>query len=265
MKRILSGLALIAAIAIVTYMNRAEASSSVDGASIDSGIAPKLLETAVENGQPDVRLTYTGMKISFNPDAHEPNWVAWELTQDETNGDVSRTNKFFSDPDVDGCATTYDYRGSGYDRGHMAPAGDMKWSEKAMEESFLLTNICPQAHKLNSGSWKKLEEHCRAWAQRDSAIVIVCGPVLTDEIMETIGTTGVAVPQRFFKVVLAPYANPPRAIGFVMNNGEVKGGMQGAACSVDDVEAITGLDFFAALPDSIEEKVESRFSYRDWR
>lgn len=210
------------------------------------------------------RVDYKGFDVSFNSDLHLPNWVAWELLAIETEGDVSRAKKFVADESVAGCAEDYDYSYSGYDRGHIAPAGDMKWDEQAMNESFYLTNICPQDHSLNSGAWGNLEKKCRIWARHDSVLVIVSGPVLTDKLRETIGDTRVSVPKRFFKVILAPYANPPRAIGFVMNNGKVKGGMQEAAVSVDEVERITGHDFFSSLPDSIEQEVERQCDFHYW-
>lgn len=223
------------------------------------------LERVVTN--PDLTeqlIEYKGMIVSFNADMHIPNWVSWELTRDEATGVEPRSNAFASDPCVDGCASLSDYRGSGYDRGHMAPAGDMKWDPETMRESFLLTNICPQAKSLNSGSWKKLEEKCRIWAQADSAVVIVCGPVLTAVPVEYIGAGRVAVPQRFFKVILSPYADPPRGIGFVMPNGAVPGGMQACAVSIDEVEALTGHDFFSSLPDDIEDVVESQCKFNYW-
>jgi endonuclease G len=133
-----------------------------------------------------------------------------------------------------------------------------------MQACFYLTNMSPQAAALNSGAWKKLEDKCRDWAVRDSAIIIVCGPVLTDRITKTIGDTKVSVPTRYFKVILAPYANPPRAIGFIMNNGKVEGGMQQAAVSVDEVERITGFDFFSELPDDIENEVEAQCNFTLW-
>lgn len=223
------------------------------------------LERVVTN--PDLTeqlIEYKGMIVSFNADMHIPNWVSWELTRDEATGVEPRSNAFAPDPCVDGCASLSDYRGSGYDRGHMAPAGDMKWDPETMRESFLLTNICPQAKSLNSGSWKRLEEKCRIWAQADSAVVIVCGPVLTDVPVEYIGAGRVAVPQRFFKVILSPYADPPRGIGFVMPNGAVHGGMQACAVSIDEVEALTGHDFFSSLPDDIEDVVESQCKFNYW-
>lgn len=209
-------------------------------------------------------INYDGMTVSFNPDLHIPNWVAWELTAEEATGTEPRYDKFYYDPNVEGCATPEDYVHSGYDRGHMAPAGDMKWDKKAMEETFCMTNIVPQDGSLNRGTWKKIEEKCRARAAKDSAIIIVCGPVLTDKPREYIGSSRVAVPQRLFKVILAPWAETPYAIGFLMDNGAVPGGMQAAAVTVDEIEAVTGHDFFSALPDSLENKLESTVNFNRW-
>lgn len=209
-------------------------------------------------------LHYKGMDISFNPSRHIPNWVAWELTADEIDGTEPRSAKFFSDESVEGCAEPYDYNYSGYDRGHMAPAADMKWDKNAMRETFYMTNICPQAKALNSGTWKKLEEKCRLWAQADDAIYIVCGPIYDNSPIEYIGDSRVYVPRRFFKAIISPYADPPRGIGFIMPNGKVPGGMQAAAVTIDEIEEITGYDFFASLPDEIENKIESQKNFHQW-
>lgn len=223
------------------------------------------LEYVVTNPALDEEMVhYTGMTVSFNPRLHVPNWVAYELTADEADGQEPRYKTFAVDPDVEGCATPDDYRNSGYDRGHMAPAADMKWDATAMRESFYMTNIAPQSNTLNRGTWGKMEEKCRARARRDSAIIIISGPVLTDPVEMHIGATGVAVPQRFFKVVLSPYASPPRAIGFLVPNGYVKGGMQECAVTVDSVESVTGHDFFSLLPDEIENQVESHKDFLRW-
>ncbi len=236
-----------------------------------SGSANKLpgadLTSVITNpGQKEVIIQYMGMTVSFNPDLHIPNWVAWELTADEAAGTEPRYDKFSADPDVDGSASPRDYTSSGYDRGHMAPAGDMKWNEDAMRQTFFMTNICPQAGELNRGSWRKLEEKCRARTTRDSAVIIVCGPVLkgANPITGYIGDSKVAVPAKFFKVVLSPYTNPPTAIGFIMPNGSVAGGMQKCAMTVDEVERLTGHDFFSQLPDSIESVVESTCNFNKW-
>ncbi len=212
----------------------------------------------------EVLIEYKGMNISFNPWLHIPNWVAWELTRNEASGTEPRAEKFACDKSVAGCPTPKDYLRSGYDRGHMAPAADMKWDTEAMEQSFFMTNICPQAKSLNTGTWKRLEEKCRTWAEIDSAIVIVCGPVVNDKINKYIGDTRVAVPQRFFKVIASPYSNPPRGIGFIMPNDKVKGGMQACAVTIDSIETVTGHDFFSALPDEIESKIESQCKFHYW-
>lgn len=231
--------------------------------------APAQVDLTTVVTDPDLQekiIRYKGMTVSFNPHLHIPNWVAWELTADEANGTVSRSNKFLTDPDVEGCADPSDYTNSGYDRGHMAPAGDMKWDLQAMDETFFMTNICPQAGELNRGSWKSLEEKCRARTACDSTLIIVCGPVLKgpDPIIGTIGDNNVAAPRQFFKVILSPRTDPPVAIGFIMPNGKVPGGMQQCAMTVDEVEALTGHDFFSALPDSIEDIVESTVNFNRW-
>lgn len=237
----------------------------------DSNSKPKqngsfgnLEEVITPSSVPSQVVNYEGMTLSFNRDMHIPNWVAWELSASEVDGTYPRDENFRRDDKVVSSAEKWDYSYSGYDRGHMAPAGDMKWSEKAMDESFYMTNMCPQAKTLNTGAWKRLEEKCRQWAEIDSAIIIVCGPVLTDPITEFIGDSRVAVPQRFFKVILSPYVDTPRGIGFIMPNGKVPGGMQAAAVSIDEVERITGLDFFSSLPDEIENEVESQCRFHYW-
>lgn len=207
---------------------------------------------------------YEGFSLAYDENRHTPVWVGWELLATEADGTESRSNRFWQDDDVYGCASSDDYKNSGYDRGHMCPAADQKWSKEAMRACFSMANMAPQVHALNSGAWKTLEEKERLWSRRDSAIVIVAGPVYTNADTQRIGETGVLVPGAFYKVILAPYLDKPRAIGFVYPNAHAPGNMQDYAISVDDVEQLTGLDFFATLPDSIESVVESHFSFSDW-
>lgn len=252
---------IILAVAIFSTYKGVSSCDKFNSALIDYG---DLTDVATAQGCDEQIVKYKAMTISFNPKLHIPNWVSWELTQAETDGDVPRAKKFLCDESVAGCADDWDYSYSGYDRGHMAPAADMKWDKEAMKQSFYMTNICPQAGSLNSGSWKRLEDKCRIWAQADSAIVIVSGPIISDKITEFIGDSRVAVPKRFFKVILSPYSNPPRGIGFIMPNKKVSGGMQECAVSIDSVEAVTGHDFFSALPDEIESQVESQCKFHYW-
>lgn len=208
----------------------------------------------------EIMVNYEGFTVSFNPTMHLPNWVAWTLTKAEVaNGTVSRTDNFRPDPNVAGCATLADYKYSGYDRGHMAPAADMKWSAQAMDDCFYLTNMCPQIHELNDGAWKYLEEKCRTNATRDGELTIICGPVLTEGFTKTIGTSPVPVPDKYFKVILTRSVNggDPQAIGFIMPNSYVQGGMQATAVSVDEVEKLTGHDFFYMIADNLENQLEA--------
>lgn len=207
---------------------------------------------------------HTGYIVSYNKDLKLPNWVSYELTREETKGKEKRSNRFITDPLVKGLiATNADYARSGYDKGHMAPAADMKWSPQAMEASFYFSNICPQHSQLNRRGWKKLEEKIRDWAIADSAIIIICGPIITKQ-PKTIGKNKVAVPQQFFKVVLSPFAKPMRAIGFLFNNRQAVEPLSTYAVTIDSIERLTNIDFFALLPDEIENKIEAEANYFQW-
>ena len=133
-----------------------------------------------------------------------------------------------------------------------------------MNDCFVMTNMTPQLHALNGGAWSTLESKERLWAKRDSALVIVAGPIYTESDTKRIGKTGVRVPSAFFKVLLAPYVDEPRAIGFVYPNMSSPGNMQQYSMSVDEVEALTGLDFFANLPDELENRIERSASFTEW-
>lgn len=210
-------------------------------------------------------ITHIGYTVSYNSDWKIPNWVAYELTKEEVEGILPRSNTFTPDPEVlsGKTATTYDYRNSGWDRGHMAPAGDMKWSELAMKESFYLSNICPQNKNLNSGVWKNLEEQVRGLASQKEKIYVVCGPIVSEQ-PQTIGTNKVAIPDAFFKVLLQNENGNYAAIAFMFANESGKKPLSTYAMSVEDIQNITGLDFFPALPDSIEIKVESQVDFTKW-
>ena len=209
------------------------------------------------------RSNYT---ISYNRNWNQPNWVAWELNKNETKGRNNRNEEFTADPDLAEAyqVESYDYSGSGYDRGHMCPAGDNHFDAKAMNESFYMSNICPQNHELNAGKWNDLEIACRKWANRYQQLFIVCGPIIDKRNGKRIGKEHeIIVPEKFFKVILITSTKPARAIGYIFeNNGSDR---PYKVHSIDEVEKITGMDFFPNLPDKIEELVESRYEASDWR
>ena len=225
-------------------------------------ISNESLASQVNNG---IMLNRTAYAVCYNAKALLPHWVAWTLTADHTNGKYSRGGiKFQEDEDVPAPrATDADYRSSGYDRGHICPSGDNKWSEDAQRESFLFTNICPQGHNLNAGDWNEMEQQCRRWAERYGKIYIVSGPVLYKKKHKTIGRNKVVVPEAFFKVVLR-LGDDPKAIGFIYKNEDGNRPKGDYVNSVDQVERITGIDFFPTLPDQLEQRVEATAEWGDW-
>ncbi len=213
----------------------------------------------------DIILRHEGYICCYNTERCIPNWVAWELTEEESYGDLERDGVFGWDSSFKGHqAAREDYNNSGWDKGHMAPAGDMKWSEKAMEECFLLINICPQNHEFNKNDWNYLEKKSRYWAQKYGKLYIVCGPIVTDNHFGTIGDNKVTVPDGFFKVFLAQRGSRWQSIGFVFQNIPDSQPVRQNAHSVNEIEESLGYDFFPALSDKYEESVESQVNLKDW-
>lgn len=261
-------LAGIAFFAFKLSSGTTEASAEVlhyDGATAGNS----LLDVRIPAGVKNVRLPHTAYISYFNTKHRIPNCVIYELTatqvaQCDAPGAEKRKNyQFNADPMCSASPQWSDYKHSGYDRGHMAPANDMKWSKTSMEESFYMNNICPQLHALNDGCWRKLELAIHRWAKRDKRLIIAAGPVLKN-VMHTIGPDrNISVPAAFYKVVYAP--NQGRAIGFIFNNEKITGGYASHAVSVDYVERVTGIDFFCALDDALENKIEAHSSIDMWQ
>ena len=239
----------------------------------------KLLDVGMTDSIPSQLLRRKAYVTSYNRETRCPNWVAWRLTGEHTDGPYNRKGVPYYDDDgiaigigrVTEETQKGDYfadmeceepRQSLYDwsteynmsHGHMCPAGDNRWDKEAMNQSFLLTNMCPQDRKLNGGWWQKLEDKCRSWARRYGEVWIVAGPIFREGVHRRLGD--IMIPEAFFKVVLC-MKGEPRAIGFVYENTSESQSMAEQACTVDDIERITDYDFFSALPDSIEQRVEA--------
>lgn len=217
------------------------------------------------NDRPEQILKRVAYTSSYNSDLRIPNWVAWQLTGAHTEGKNKRAGvKFQEDTDVPlPRAVDFDYVRSGYDRGHLCPSADNRWDATAQEQSFLLTNVCPQDHNLNVGDWHELENLCRKWAKTYGSIYIVAGPVLLKGKHKTIGKNKVTVPEAFFKVVLC-MEGEPKAIGFIYRNESGNRPKSYYVNTIDDVERITGIDFFPALPDNVEKAVEATCNLEEW-
>jgi endonuclease G len=226
-------------------------------ASVKTGNQPQ--ETALEIPRletGEVLIEHTGFSLVYSEHHEQAKWVAYELTLEETLRGVERSDRFLPDPKVStGTATDNDYKRSGYDRGHLAPAADMSWSAQAMKESFYYSNISPQVPAFNRGIWKRLEEQVRRWAQQDTSVYIVTGPVLAENL-PSIGTNRVSVPAYFYKALLVYRNTTKKGIAFIMPNEKSARPLQQFAVTIDSLEQLTGIDFFPALPDSTEARLE---------
>ena len=231
-----------------------------------SGITMTEYMLTVKGAKDAMLLRRLGYTAGYSKEWRCPVWVAWELTEAHTTGEYSRKGvSYHEDYDVPAPrATNADYSRSGYDRGHMCPSGDNKWSSTAQEECFLFTNMCPQSHNLNGGDWNDLEMKCRTWAKRYGYIYIICGPVFKgDRPSRTIGRNKVWVPDGFYKVVMCD-VDEPKTIGFYYDNEDGHRPMAEYVRTVDEIEEMTGLDFFSGLNDDLEKKAEAKADLREW-
>lgn len=252
--------------------------TSVFGTLILSGCQDKRVKRLPSNMISDSLFLYVDLKnqndllmrkkafiVSYNVDSKIANWVSYNLTDNHLDGSVKRTDDFREDLSVPSPrATIDDYRHSGYSRGHLVPAADLRWDRDAMSESFLLTNICPQLPEFNSGVWENLERSIRKLAKKDGFVYIICGPVI-EHFAKIIGENRVVVPQKFFKVLLKKRNGEYNGIGFIMPNQNLSGSFFDFALPIDSVEFVTGYDFFSALPDSVENKIEAKWRMSDWQ
>ncbi|NVJ48365.1 MAG: DNA/RNA non-specific endonuclease [Cytophagia bacterium] len=207
---------------------------------------------------------HTYFTLSYCEPHEQAEWVAYKLIPQFLSG-VSRTDDYREDPMVrTGSATLEDYRNSGYDRGHLLPAGSMKHSYLAMSETFYLSNISPQRNEFNGGAWLSLEEKVREWTRKSDSLYVVTGGVLHPGL-EKIRGTKVSIPEYFYKVIVRFKSNRIDGIGFIMENKRLNGNVINYAVAIDEVEEITGIDFFAYFPPEIEIRIESELNLSGWR
>lgn len=222
-------------------------------AAVPQQSANALLAVKIPKGVSNQVLNYHTIRVNFNPSLRIPNCVAYELTAtmvsmaDAPGHEVRKNYNYARDPQVKACPDQWEYRGSGYSRGHMAPAMDMRWDKAAMKECFYMTNMCPQDTKLNNDHWRQLEEKVHRWAKRDQRLLIFTGPIMGKK-PKMIGKDkqNIAVPDAFFKVVYAP--DKGRSIAFIYDNSPSPGGIARHAVTVAEVERRTGLTFSSTIP-----------------
>jgi len=238
-----------------------ETDTVVSNKNMERGASAELLPRAEPSEQIIHNHYYT---LSYNKKYKQANWVSYKLSSQMLKNKTGRTDDFRPDAEAgEGAATPEDYKNSGYHRGHLCPAGDMKFLKEAMSETFLMTNISPQAADFDGGIWRELEEQVREWAREHKELYITTGPVFGKQV-KTIGRNKVAVPEYFFKVIL-DYKQPGlKGIGFIFKNEAKDDYLQFHAISIDSVESFTGIDFFCALPDADEIAIEKSAKWQEW-
>jgi endonuclease G len=205
--------------------------------------------------------------LSYSEEHEQAEWVAYRLTRAELEQPwLARMDDFREDPRISsGSATPDDYKHSGYDRGHLVPVADRAFSEEAMSETFYMSNISPQSRNFNGGIWRELEELTRTWAKQNESLYVVTGPILKLPVKGVIGDNGVSIPSAYFKVLLDLEGPQQKGIGFVLPNEVSYEPLFDYALTIDDVEEITGIDFFGELmPEEVESELESNVNIDLW-
>lgn len=208
---------------------------------------------------------HKGYSLSYSEKYEQAEWVAYELKKSHLSYNDFKRPYFEIDKAIKtGAASWRNYKNSGYDRGHLCPAADRKYTKQAHDETFLTSNISPQEHKFNAGIWNALEQKTRYWAKRYNGVYVVTGGVLRGS-MKTIGYEKVAVPNHFYKVLIDNNNGKVKMIAFLLPHKKSNKPLHTFVVSVDEVEALTGIDFFPELDDVIENKLEASRSYRGWQ
>ena len=212
----------------------------------------------------DQMIDRSSFALGYSKARRQALWVSYILTAEHLNApQVRRSNKFRPDPLLKfDPVRPEQYSRTGFDRGHLAPASDMTYSHETMEQSFFMTNISPQLPACNRGVWKRVESQIRAWARQESQLYVITGPVFTGE-PRMMANTDISIPDAFYKVAL-DLTPPMKMIAFIVPNQASKRPIRGFVVTVNEVEAVTGMDFFANLDDRIEEELEKTSDIGDW-
>ncbi|PHR71599.1 MAG: endonuclease [Lutibacter sp.] len=255
-KAIYAVLSLLVAVGFYYYQNNFESQNSqisIEGFNY--------LPTST-TGQIIQHQNYT---LSYNELYEQAEWVAYELNRTHLTYDDRKRPYFINDPKVlTGSANYKNYKKSGYDRGHLCPAGDRRFSKDAYDETFYTSNITPQKNDFNAGVWNRLEMKTRYWTKKYGKLYVITGGILTKDL-PTIGYEDVAVPKLFYKIIL-DYSEPEiKAIAFLFPHQESKKSLHNFVTSIDKIEQLTNIDFFPTLPDELESTLEKSISSKNWK
>lgn len=203
--------------------------------------------------------------LSYNEKYEQAEWVAYTLKKSHLTYDNRKRPYFIEDPKIRTKSADWrNYKGSGYDRGHLCPAGDRRFSEYAYNETFYTSNISPQSNDFNAGVWNRLEQQVRYWAKKHETLYIITGGVLEDGL-PTIGDEDVAIPNYFYKIVSRGSAENPIVMAFLFPHKESILPLQRFVVSIDKLEQLTKIDFFEKMPNDLESKFESKVNTKEWK
>lgn len=213
----------------------------------------------IERGE--IVVVHTGHTLSYNPKCLIPDWVAYELDASKLIGEAQRRKSFSPDPSPVlkryAQAEHYDYTHSGWSRGHMLPAGDSKFSQTVMDESFYMTNVCPMEPSFNNGPWRRLEEKVRKWAVEYGTVYVIVGAIVGNNRHGKVGDSGVVIPDLYYKAALVPYKGSYLTVAFVMpNEATEKRKLNEYALPVDKLEKIIGRTLFYGLSQSTSRRIK---------
>ncbi|WP_092469370.1 DNA/RNA non-specific endonuclease [Winogradskyella thalassocola] len=263
-KPIFTIIAVIIVIGIYSYDYFLESNAKTEivneGATLKENTNEYFLPTSTTNQI----IHHKNYSLSYSEPHEQAEWVAYELKASHISSINHKRPYFEIDNAVKtGAAHWRNYKKSGYDKGHLCPAGDRRFTQEAHDETFLTSNISPQEHKFNAGVWNRLEQKVRYWAKKNDGIFVVTGGVLKNGL-KTIGDEDVSVPNQFYKIILDNTNGKIKVLAFIVNHEDSDLPLYKFVVSVDEVEALTGIDFFPELEDSIENKLEASSSYKSW-
>lgn len=229
------------------------------------GTTTEIVEDFMPNSTTGVVINHNHFSLSYSERYEQAEWVAYTLKKNHLTYDDRKRPYFIEDPKVRTKSADWrNYKGSGYDRGHLCPAGDRRFSEYAYNETFYTSNISPQNNDFNGGIWHRLEKQVRYWTKKHGTLHIVTGGILENGLA-TIGDEDVAIPDYFYKIVSRGSAENPTVIAFLFPHEESTLPLQKFAISIDELERLTKIDFFEKMPNSLENKFESEVSTKEWK
>ncbi|MGK0414247.1 MAG: endonuclease G [Polaribacter sp.] len=261
-KRIISGIILVLVLSFSLYQNNTkdDNSNSLNAISEDKISRFNYLPTSTTGAI----VLHNGYSLSYSEKHEQAEWVAYSLDKKDIVYEHRERPYFIEDPKVKTTSADWrNYKKSGYDRGHLCPAGDRRLSEESYHETFYTSNISPQKHAFNAGIWNKLEQKTRNWAKKYGKLYVITGGILEDNL-KTIGSEKVSVPNYFYKLLLVYSQREIKAIAFLMPHEQSEKPLQEFVVSIDALEEKTGINFFYALPDDLENKLETSSNYNNW-